>query len=91
MYKKWLCYYPRDLLHVGKLFLVLYICFLFFFFELLMLFVMHSCAPLLVFPPLINMLNQSCGNCELIKLMWKKVNDKILRTESEEPISRRVN
>lgn len=37
--------------------------FLFFIFELLMLFVVHSCAPLLVFSPLINMLNQSCGNC----------------------------
>lgn len=46
---------------------------------------MHSCAPLLVFPPLINMLNQSCGNCELIKLMWKKskrqdFKDRIRRT-----------
>lgn len=37
-----------------------------------MLFIMHSCAPLLVFSPLINMLNQSCGNCALIKFMWKK-------------------
>ena len=52
---------------------------------------MHSSAPLLVFSPLINMLNQSCGNCELIKLMWKKSKRQDLRTESEEPISRRVN
>ena len=62
----------------------LYSKFVLFIFELLMLFVVHSSAPLLVFLPLINMLNQSCENCVLIKLMWKNVNNKIVRTESEE-------